>query len=262
MAKGWQYESFRHALSAKGIKSSKRRAKPISKLKTRSRKKRPLVSMDGTGRLFAEKKSDKEIFKEFEGIEPLSPEARALSKKLDREAKVALDKEKFILGIDHPEEGRSKMIFTDEGDAEATRELGELEGSRVVGPFSNDEESKNFNQVMRFYAEKEEGGGMFKETRLVNEGRELRSRDVEMKKEEVLEKMEERIKEGNLRPDAREKFLDTDFKTEAEFFLNGAQDKEMFDQNIKRKLDSHMRLNATKLGKLIPERNAEGRMEI
>lgn len=78
-------------------------------------------------------------------------------------------------------------------------------------------------------------------------GEEVRRRDIMKKKEEVLNELDDAVRDKDLTGENREFFMKRHFRKIAEDYMNGAIDKEQFDKDMDVKLNHFMKTHSRKL---------------
>ena len=83
----------------------------------------------------------------------------------------------------------------------------------------------------------------YQEHKLKSEGMNLRMHDIGKKHDEIMQKMEEEVKKGNLDPHKREEFFTGDFKKAKEDYLNKTYNATQFHDEVDRSFTYFMKIN-------------------
>jgi hypothetical protein len=83
----------------------------------------------------------------------------------------------------------------------------------------------------------------YQEHKLKSEGMNLRMHDIGKKHDEIMQKMEEEVKKGNLDPHKREEFFTGDFKKAKEDYLNKTYNTSQFHDEVDRSFTYFMKIN-------------------
>lgn len=99
----------------------------------------------------------------------------------------------------------------------------------------------------KYYAEKDpDEQSLFQNDKMLGMGKDLRRRDIAVLQDSVLRRLDDAVARGELTAENRERFIRENFRKESEEYLNGRQDKQMFDARVNSDLNNFMKINARK----------------
>jgi len=237
---GWRHESYRHYLAAKGIRTRYAAKKYIP------------VMMEGRVKFLTEHE-----FKKRKEEDPKLEEAsdqeveEAIEKGYFKEKGLVMDRGVYT-DINAPRVGNARYVRT--YDEEYFPDWSK-EAQEIID--MNRKKGKNVFVIHRdgLHHMYEDEEGLFAKKYYAGlldhpgEGmeKELRERDIQMKQSEVLQKLDEAVRKGELTGENRNRFIKDAFAIEAEWYRGGGVGSDQFNDEVDKRLDTFMHVQNRKL---------------
>jgi len=222
MKRGWFHESFRHALSARGVKTSKQKAREKSSVKFDWKLKQQYLAAKTRETQYL---SEKLVGGYADGVPDYQFDPgqlyRGIQVEMEHTDDPLLAKE---IAKDHLSE-----------DEDYYKKLEKMESGekKVFGWFSSKDNRYFAKGLLDHPGEEME--------------KQLRNRDIEVKQAEVIAKLDESVKKGELTGDNRNRFVKDVFSTEAEWYRDGRTGNDEFSSTVDKKLEDFTHVQNRKL---------------
>jgi hypothetical protein len=244
---GWRWDSHRHALAARGIRTnyySKKRYDALVSYRVpeKFKKEEPLVVRREVP-VRMETQEEHTISNLLAGRGRVTdPDEREILRRLLLSELETMKHARYTMSeyMHNPESGVTESEFK---RAEARMDRA-LDVAKKVGDRLEPPEGGYF---MKKYMAFKKDNGLLAEHKMVEPEEAYRNNEVAVFQQQVEAKLRKASAKGESKPDKDEEFICNDFKVQSEDFMNGRITKSVYHDNVNRLLARHLQQNSTSL---------------